>query len=96
MAVRPNYAIVGVLFLGSLLVAACGASDTSTHAGDEGATSTVTVPVITPGKGPTAVTNVTIATDRGSYAPVSSTSTGSQFKLCQHSSHRAADSCAAS
>ncbi len=83
MVVRPTYAIVGVLILGSLLVAACGASDTRTDAGNESATSTVTVPVITPGKGSTAVTNVTIATDGVSYAPgdeIHATATNSSGK----------------
>src|SRR5581483_5644842 len=72
MRLRIASAFGGTLLAAALLMTGCGASavDTTTDGnGDGSPTSTVTIPVGTPGKGATPVTNVTITTDRGNYAP---------------------------
>ena len=69
MPIRIPFVVGGVLLVGALLVTACGSDGVDTGVngqGNDGPTSTMTIPVGTPGKAP--MTNVTITTDRSSYA----------------------------
>lgn len=69
MRFRGLLACGGTILVMSLALVGCGLSASNAPAADEETpASTVTVPVITPGRGSTDVTNVTIATDRSSYA----------------------------
>jgi hypothetical protein len=84
MRIRERLAGSGAILVMMLALASCGVSSANTPADDdETPVSTVTVPVGTPGKGATAVTNVTITIDRNSYAPgdeIHATATNSSGK----------------